>query len=150
MMHNTRRKPFHRRVVVAFRTCATMTFIGLASIASLAQEKVTPPAGVAKVAVTRILAIGTLTPKANAGTLNPEIRTEVRDTVQLYLDGKLDQWFFKPDDSGVVFILNITDLAEAQALLHRLPLGQAGLMDFQLTRLAPLAPLGVLIAPGSN
>ena len=33
--------------------------------------------------------------------------TEVRETAQLYLDGKIDQWYSLEDRPGVVFILNI-------------------------------------------
>jgi hypothetical protein len=31
---------------------------------------------------------------------------EVRDTVQLYLQGKIDQWYVQKDQSGVVFMIN--------------------------------------------
>jgi hypothetical protein len=41
----------------------------------------------------------------------------------------------------VVFLLNVTDVAKAHAMLEALPLGQAHLMQFQLL---PLAPLGLL------
>ncbi|TPG52253.1 hypothetical protein EAH76_15190 [Sphingomonas glacialis] len=104
---------------------------------------VAPPE--AAVPTTRILAIGTLTSKANATNLKVTLQSEVRDTVQLYLAGKLDQWFVKQDDTGVVFILNVTDVTQARAMLEGLPLGQAGLMSFQLTPLGPLRPLGVLL-----
>jgi hypothetical protein len=101
------------------------------------------------VPTTRILAIGTLTKKANSAAVGAVLPAEVRQTVQLYLDGTLDQWFVKQDQSGVVFILNVTDPAEAHALLDKLPLGQAGLMEFQLIPLGPLKPLSVLLAPNS-
>ena len=42
---------------------------------------------------------------------------------------------------GVVFILNVTDLAAAHEMLEKLPLGQANLMGFELIPLGPLAPL---------
>ena len=109
------------------------------------QASVPQAATATGVPTTRILAIGTLTAKANAETLKPVLPTEVRQTVQLYLDGKLDQWFVKQDQTGVVFVLNVTSTAEAHALLENLPLGQAGLMEFQLIALGPLKPLGVLL-----
>jgi hypothetical protein len=101
------------------------------------------------VPTTRILAVGTLTSKANSAAVAKVLPSEVRQTVQLYLAGKLDQWFVKQDQTGVVFILNVTNIAEAQAMLEKLPLGQAGLMQFQLTPLGPLRPLNVLLAPHS-
>jgi hypothetical protein len=48
--------------------------------------------------------------------LKPILPSEVRETVQLYLAGKLDQWFVKQDQTGVVFILNVTDPKEAGEL----------------------------------
>ncbi len=51
--------------------------------------------------------------------------TEVRETVKLYLDGKIDQWFSLQGRPGVVFILNVTDAAAAHEMLEKLPLGQS-------------------------
>jgi metallo-beta-lactamase superfamily protein len=66
---------------------------------------------------------------------------EVRDTANLYLDRKIDQWYSQQNGKGVVFILNVTDLAAAHEMLEKLPLGQANLMSFKLIPLGPLAPL---------
>lgn len=96
---------------------------------------------------TKILAIGRWTPKATASGVRPVLPAEVRDTVRLYLDGVIDQWFVQQDNSGVVFLLNVTDADKAHGLLEQLPLGQAGLMEFQLTPLGPISPLGSLIGP---
>jgi hypothetical protein len=95
---------------------------------------------------TKLLAIGSLTPKANAAVLKSILPSEVRETVQLYLAGKLDQWFVKQDHTGVVF----TDPKEAGELLEKLPLGRAGLMEFQLIPLGPLRPLGVLLSKSTD
>jgi hypothetical protein len=43
--------------------------------------------------------------------------------------GKIDQWYYKTDKTGVVFIMNLSDAGEARALLEGLPLGQAGMME---------------------
>jgi hypothetical protein len=90
---------------------------------------------------TRILAIGTVAPDADPAKLRAILPTEVRETVKLYLDGKIDQWFSLQGRAGVAFILNVTDTAAAREMLDKLPLGQAHLMSFQLTPLAPLNPL---------
>ena len=60
---------------------------------------------------TRILAIGTGNPGVDAAAVRSILPTEVRETVKLYLDGKIDQWFSLQDRSGVAFILNVTDPA---------------------------------------
>jgi hypothetical protein len=76
----------------------------------------------------------------------PILPSEVRETVRLYLDGKIDQWYLKQDQSGVVFIMNLTDPQQAHALLDKLPLGQAGLMTFQFIPLGPISPLRLLLS----
>ncbi len=75
----------------------------------------------------------------------PVMQQEVRDTVRLYLAGKLDQWFVRRDQNGVVFLLNVSTVAEARTLLEKLPLGEAKLMEFDLIPLGPLTPLGLLL-----
>jgi hypothetical protein len=99
---------------------------------------------------TRVLAIGRWTPKATIAGVRAVIQTEVRDTVRLYLDGVIDQWFVQQDNTGVVFLLNITDPEKARMLLEKLPLGQAGQMEFQLMQLGPTTPLGSLIGPSAK
>lgn len=97
------------------------------------------------VPTTKILAVGRWTMKATANGVRPVLPAEVRDTVRLYLDGVIDQWFIQHDNSGVVFLLNVTETEKAHALLEKLPLGQAGLMEFQFTQLGPVSPLASLI-----
>ncbi|MBV9034862.1 MAG: hypothetical protein JO182_10255 [Acidobacteriaceae bacterium] len=75
----------------------------------------------------------------------PVMPQEVRDTVRLYLAGKLDQWFVRRDQNGVVFLLNVSSVDEARALLEKLPLGQEKLMEFDFIPLGPLTPLGLLL-----
>jgi hypothetical protein len=90
---------------------------------------------------TRILAIGTINPGVDPAAVRSILPKEVRATVKLYLDGKIDQWFSLQDRNGVAFILNVTDPAAAHDMLEKLPLGQAHLMSFELIPLAPLSPL---------
>ncbi len=72
--------------------------------------------------------------------------SEVRETVQLYLAGKIDQWYSRKDQNGVVFILNVNSVEEAHKLLEALPLGKAKLMEFELIPVGPLNPLRGLLA----
>lgn len=103
------------------------------------------PRGMPAVPTTRVLAIGHLTAKATPAVMSGVMDAEVRATERLYLAGKIDQWFVRKDKPGVVFILETADPATARAMLDALPLGQAGLMDFDLIPLGPLAPLGLLL-----
>ena len=120
--------------------------------ASFAQTPAAPPHLADKalaVPVTKVLAIGSFTAKGTPDAVKPVLLQEVRETVKIYLTGKLEQWYVKADQSGVVFLMNVSDPAEARALLEKLPFGQAGLMEFQFTPLGPISPLRLLLAePG--
>ncbi|QXQ05930.1 hypothetical protein KX816_17255 [Sphingosinicellaceae bacterium] len=99
----------------------------------------------AQALVTKVLAIGTWTAKATPETRPPVMPFEARDTLRLMLTGKIEQWFAKSDGSGAVFLMNVTTVAEAHALLEALPLGQRQMMTFELIPVGPLWPLGLLL-----
>lgn len=90
---------------------------------------------------TRVLAIGTITPGADFAAVRAILPREVKETVKLYLAGKIDQWWSLGDRPGAVFIMNSSDLKATEELLETLPLGQAHLMRFELIPLTPLTPL---------
>jgi hypothetical protein len=94
---------------------------------------------------TKVLAIGSWTAKATPEARLPIMPSEARDTMRLQLAGKIDEWFAKSDGSGAVFLMNVTDPAEAHRLLEKLPLGQAEMMTFELIPVGPLWPLGLLL-----
>lgn len=71
---------------------------------------------------------------------------EVPATLKLYLDGVIEQMWFKQDVPGVVFLVNAESVDAAKTHLHALPMGQVGMMDFDFIPVGPLAPLGLLIA----
>ncbi len=60
--------------------------------------------------------------------------------------GVIEQMWFKLDAPGVVFLVNAESVDAAKTHVHGLPMGQAGLMDFDFIPVGPLAPLGMLIA----
>jgi hypothetical protein len=104
------------------------------------------PSTMAPVPTTKILAIGHITGGApDPAAMRAIMPSEVRDTVNLYLAGKLDQWFVRQDTNGVVFLLNATSVADATAMLSKLPLVQAHRMEFELIPLGPLSPLRYLM-----
>jgi len=97
------------------------------------------------VPTTKILAIS----HPMGAPMTPEQRAkimphEVHDTVNAYLDGKIDQWYFQTSGRGVVFIVNATTTEEAKAILEKFPLGQAGLMGFDYIPIGPLNPLRII------
>src|SRR6267378_7533074 len=116
----------------------------LSPTVSLAQSAA-PASSNLDVPTTKLLAIGSFTAKGTPERWKPLLPSEVRDTVRLYLTGKIDQWYLKQDQSGVVFVMNVTDPKEALELLGKFPFGQAGLMEFQIIPLGPIGPLRVLL-----
>jgi hypothetical protein len=99
---------------------------------------------------TKILAIGMINPGVDPAKVFAILPNEVRDTVDLYLNGKIDQWYSQQERRGVVFILNVTDPAAARDMLEKLPLGQAHLMSFELVPIGPLNPLRQLQGMKAN
>ena len=71
---------------------------------------------------------------------------EIRATVELYLNGRISQWFSRGDGKGVVFLLDVKDVAEAHALMEGLPLHKESLMDYEYIPVGPLLPLRFLTA----
>jgi len=95
---------------------------------------------------TKMLAIGRWTEKGlNIADRLKVMPKEVQETVKLYLTGAIEQWYVKPDMSGVVFIMNSTSAEQAHTLLEDLPLGIAQMMVFDLIPLGPITPLRFLL-----
>ena len=100
------------------------------------------PAGAAKV-----LAIAKRGPGTPGQALPELLPQEVRDTVILYLDGKIEQWWIQQDGAGPVFLMNARTVDEARALTAALPLVRARMLEFQFIVVGPLSPLRVLLQP---
>jgi hypothetical protein len=96
---------------------------------------------------TQVLATLTVNAGVDRAAIAKVMPGEVRDTVKLYLDGKIQQWYSRGDGRGVVFILNATSVADARAMMEGLPLAKASLVTFDYMPLAPLGPLRMLLQP---
>jgi hypothetical protein len=110
-------------------------------LAPIAQGQSTPP-------LPKITGVVTmLSPKP--GVIPEQIMkimpAEIRATIPLYLDGKIQQWYMRGDGRGVIFIMNCKDVEEARALIESLPLSRANLVDGQFIPVGPLLPLGLLL-----
>src|SRR5262245_36584114 len=82
---------------------------------------------------TKILAIGKINPGFDQAQVFAVLPDEVRETVTLYLDGKIEQWYsLQGGKPGVAFIINVADPAVAHEMLEKLPLGQKHMMSFEL------------------
>ena len=110
-------------------------------LAPMARGQSTPP----QPKITGVLTILSPKPGATPEQIMKIMPEEIRATVLLYLDGKIQQWFTRGDGRGVIFILNCKDVAEARALMESLPLSKTNLVDEQFIPIGPLLPLGILL-----
>jgi hypothetical protein len=104
-----------------------------------------PPLTPPQPKITGVLAILSPKPGVTVDQVMKIMPAEIRATVPLYLDGKIQQWFTRGDGRGVIFILNCKDAAEAQVLIENLPLSKEKLVDEQFIPVGPLLPLGILL-----
>lgn len=112
----------------------------VAAPATLSAQQPAPPAP-----VTAVMAVLTVRPDADQAQRAKVMPDEVRATVKLYLDGKIQQWYAKADGHGVMFIFNCSTVAEAKALTDELPLVKGHFASFEFTALTPLTPLRYLM-----
>jgi hypothetical protein len=70
---------------------------------------------------------------------------EIQATVQLYIDGKIREWYSREDGTGGVFLLNTLDVAEAKSIMESLPLAKENMLDHEYIPVGPLMPLRLLM-----
>ena len=121
-----------------FRTAVAVVFLLTAATSLLAQAPSPAPS-------TAVLATLTVNTDADRAQIMKTMPEEVRATVKLYLDGKIQQWYSRSDGKGVLFVMNCSTVAEAKALTDALPLAKANLATFEFTALSPLTPLRILL-----
>ena len=95
----------------------------------------------------KVLAIGSPAKPMTEEIKKEMMPKEVPDTLKLYLDGKIDQFWFREDKPGVVFLMNAASVDEAKAAINKLPLAANGILSFEYIPVGPLKPLGLLIHP---
>jgi hypothetical protein len=109
--------------------------------------------GVPSVAVpetTAVIVIETPKPGVTPQQIMAVIPAEIRATVELYLDGKIRQWYSRGDGKGAIFVVDVKTAEQARALMERLPLAKEQLMDHEYIPVGPLMPLRALMAGGAQ
>ncbi|GKQ54545.1 hypothetical protein [Bradyrhizobium sp. Ce-3] len=110
--------------------------------ASLAQAQTQAPSTI----TTGVMVILT----AKAGVTRDQVMAvmpdEIRQTVQLYLNGQVREWYSRSDGRGVIFLLDAKDTTEAHAIMEGLPLSKLDLMNHEYIAVGPLLPLRLLVA----
>jgi hypothetical protein len=128
-------------------------FIAALPVAAAAQSQSGSAPGAPGVALpktTEVMVI--LTPKQ--GVTRQQITaimpSEIRETVKLYLDGKIRQWFSRGDGKGAIFLIDAKTQDEARAVMETLPLSREQLVDHDYIPVGPLMPLLGLIGAGAQ
>jgi hypothetical protein len=93
----------------------------------------------------KVFAIGAITKQPTPEQQAEIMPKEVPATLQHYLDGKIEQFWFRQDRLGVVFYLDVASVEAAKAEVDKLPLTEGGFMTYEFIPVGPLAPLGRLI-----
>jgi hypothetical protein len=97
---------------------------------------------------TAVLVIETARQGVTAQQIMAFIPAEIRATVNLYFDGKIQQWYSRGDGKGVIFLVDATTVDEARTLMETLPLAKEDLMDHEYIPVGPLMPLRALMGQG--
>lgn len=93
----------------------------------------------------KVIAIGSIVKPVSDEQRKEIMPKEVPATLKHYLEGKIEQFWYRQDAPGVIFLMNVASVDEAQAELDTLPLVTGGFAKYQLIPVGPLAPLGLLI-----
>ncbi|MGY0571304.1 hypothetical protein ACTGJ9_009850 [Bradyrhizobium sp. RDM12] len=119
----------------------TLTLTGVTSMAdpSLAQAQV--PA----LTTTGVMVILTVKAGVTREQVMAVMPDEIRQTVQLYLNGKVREWYSRSDGRGAVFLLDAKDVAEGHEIMDGLPLAKQDLIDHEYIAVGPLMPLRLLM-----
>jgi hypothetical protein len=127
-----------RNVVLAL----TLTLIGATSMThpSVAQAQAISPT------TTGVMVILTVKAGVTREQVMAVMPAEIRQTVQLYLNGQIREWYSRSDGRGVVLLLDTRDVTEAHAIMEGLPLAKQNLMDHEYIAVGPLLPLRLLMA----
>lgn len=92
----------------------------------------------------KVMAIGTLNAPLTPEQRQQVMPKEVPHTLKLYLDGKIEQFWFRPD-TGPVFLMSADSIEDIKATVSHMPLVADGLATYQFWPVTPLAPLRLLI-----
>jgi hypothetical protein len=131
-----------RNVAFTLTLTCTSTLTGTASMtnSSVAQAQPLSPT------TTGVIVILTVKAGVTREQVMAVMPAEVRETVQLYLNGKIREWYSRGDGRGAVLLLDTRDVAEAHAIMGGLPLGKENIMDHEYIAIGPLLPLRLLLA----
>jgi hypothetical protein len=95
----------------------------------------------------KFMAIGAYAAPATVPEASLALQQE-QETLKLYLNGKVEQFWFRKDGKGVVLLLAAESQDEAAALLGGLPFAKANVIRFELLPIGPMMPFVRLLDDG--
>jgi hypothetical protein len=93
----------------------------------------------------KVMAVGSITKPITPEQRQQIMPKEVPATLKHYLDGTIEQFWFREDAPGVIFLMNVDSVAQAKTAVEALPLVTNGFAKYEFMQVGPLAPLGLLI-----
>ena len=124
----------------------TLTLMGATSMTDPSIAEAQPAPQAFSPTITGVMVILT----AKAGVTREQVMAvmpaEIQQTLQLYLGGKIREWYSRGDGRGVVFVVDVKDVTAAKAIMEELPLAKQDLMDHEYIAIGPLLPLRLLMA----
>jgi hypothetical protein len=122
----------------------------VAAVAQSQSGQAPGASGVVLPKITEVMVILTAKQGVTGQQIMAIMPSEIRETVKLYLNGKIRQWYSRGDGKGVIFLIDAKTQDEARAVMETLPLSKEHLMDHEFIPLGPLMPLMGLMGAGAQ
>jgi hypothetical protein len=93
----------------------------------------------------KVFAIGSIVKPVSDEERDVLLKREVPHTLQLYLDGTIEQFWFRKDRLGPMFLMEAESIEAAKAVVEAMPIMVAGIAAYDFIPVGPLMPLERLI-----
>jgi hypothetical protein len=124
--------------------------IPVAAVAQAQSGQAPGASGVVLPKTTEVMVILTAKQGVTRQQIMAIMPSEIRETVKVYLDGKIRQWYSRSDGKGAVFLIDAKTPDEARAVMETLPLSKERLVDHEYIAVGPLMPLMGLMGAGAQ
>ncbi len=101
------------KFMIPFLIAALIAALPVASVAQSQSGQAPGASGVALPRTTEVMVILTVKQGVTRQQVMAIMPSEIRETVKLYLDGKIHQWYSRGDGKGVIFLVDARTRDEA-------------------------------------
>lgn len=138
------------KVMIPVLIASLVAALPVASVAQAQSGQAGGAPGAALPKTTEVMVIVTVKQGVTRQQIMAVMPSEVRETVKLYLDGKIRQWYSRADGKGAILLIDAKAQDEARAVMETLPLSKAQLVNDEYIPIGPLMPLTGLIGAGTQ